>query len=114
MFAGVCALVVRERCHRRMVKSSQHFGEFAQPVAHAPRRTTIRLGLNWSRRPIARRLASKRKVVVELLRDRVLGGRGGHHTRRRHNLLAVSEEVVGLQPCEVGQFPLWTPPPLCK
>lgn len=92
-----------------MVKSSQHFGEFARPAADlAP--PSQRSG--WDRVGLAVPCTAfgqhRREAVEELLRERVLGGSGGHHTRRLHNLLAVCEEVVGLRPCEVGQFPLRT------
>jgi len=92
-----------------MLKSSQHFGEFARPVADVlpPSQRSGWDGAGLAV-PCTVRGQHRRKVVEELLWDRVFGGSGGHHTRRRHNLLAVCEEVVGLRPCEVRQCPLGT------
>lgn len=70
-------------------QSSQHFGEFARPVADvlppAQRSDWDGAGLVV---PGTVRGQHRRKVVEGLLRDRVFGGIGGHHTRGRLSPLA--------------------------
>jgi hypothetical protein len=72
VFAGVCALSCGRRCHRRMLKYSQHFGAFARPVAdlvpRSQRSGGDRVGLAVPCTPPGQH---RRKVVEELLRDRV-------------------------------------------
>lgn len=101
MFAGVSALLVRQaaviggRSNPRSISASL-LGQDVIPAS--PRSSWARIGLAVP----CTVLGQHRCIVVEeLLRDRVFGGRGGPHTRGRHNLMAVGERLVD----ENARFP---------
>ena len=111
VFAGVSALLVRQaaviggRSNPRSISASL----LGQDVIPASQRSSWdRIGLAV---PCTALGQHRCKVVEELLRDRVFGGRGGPHPRTSQPpdcLLADGQ----LRPCEVGQFPPRMPPRL--
>jgi hypothetical protein len=78
-----------------MLKSSQHFGEFARPSCRRPP-ASQRSGWDEAGLAVPCTVLGQRrcKVAEEMLRDRVFGVSGGHHIHGRHNLLAVCERLV--------------------